>query len=64
MDDLKMTGLTGGEGSAALRAAAGKKLGIGGGNSKAFLRKLNSFAITKEEFYGSISEITDPEDKE
>lgn len=63
MEDLKSAGLTGGEGSAVLRAAAGKKLGIGGGNSKAFLRKLNSFAITKEEFYGSISEITDPENK-
>lgn len=63
MEDLRNTGLTGTERSAALRAAVGKKLGIGGGNSKAFLRKLNSFAITKEDFYGSISEITDPKDK-
>ena len=64
MQDLRDTGLTGQPDSAAKRAAAGKILGIGSGNSKAFLRKLNSFQITKEDFYGSISEITGPEDKE
>ena len=64
MDDLRQTGLTGQADSAEKRAAAGKALGIGTGNSKAFLRKLNSFRITKEEFYGSISEIAGPENKE
>ena len=60
----RQTGLTGQADSAEKRAAAGKALGIGTGNSKAFLRKLNSFRITKEEFYGSISEIAGPENKE
>lgn len=64
MQDLRDAGLTGQADSAEKRAAAGKILGIGTGNSKAFLRKLNSFRITREDFYGSLSEIADPENKE
>ncbi len=50
MDDLIRAGLVGKKDSASVRAAAGEKLGIGYGNARAFLRKLNAYAITSEEF--------------
>ena len=64
MEDLQKTGLTSGSDSARWRAQAGKILGIGNGNSKAFLKKLNAYGITKEEFYGAISKVADPENQE
>ncbi len=49
MNDLVRTGLTG-PGSREKRQAAGSYLGIGYGNAQAFLRKLNSYGITREKF--------------
>ncbi len=47
--DLMQYGLSGTASANDRRAAAGKKLGIGTGNTKEFLKKLNQYAITKEE---------------
>lgn len=52
--DLVDAGLTGREDSMKRREEVGKILGIGGGNGGAFLKKLNSFGITKEEFYEAV----------
>lgn len=49
-EDLYITGLSGGSGSRQLRQAVGDMLGIGYGNSGAFLKKLNGFNIKREDF--------------
>ncbi len=41
------------------REKVGKALGIGYGNAKAFLSKLNKFNISKEEFYEALRTIDD-----
>ncbi len=46
---LAELGLAGGAGSMRRREAAGARLGIGGGNANAFLKKLNAFSISEEE---------------
>ena len=56
-DDIYRAGLTGRPDSRERRAQLGKLLGIGGGNSKALLGKLNSFSITREEFDETIRTI-------
>ena len=48
-EDLLDFGLTGDEGSSEKRAAVGKALGIGYGNTSSFLNKLNKYGITMEE---------------
>lgn len=48
--DLREYGLSGHPEAASRRAAMGSLLGIGYGNSKAFLSRLNHFGITREEF--------------
>lgn len=47
--DLFDYGLSGGEGASQLRDKIGAVLGIGYGNSKVFLSRLNHFGITREE---------------
>lgn len=49
-EDLIKAGLSGAPDSAERREALGKALGIGTGNSGAFLKKLNYFGITREAF--------------
>ena len=56
-DDLWKTGLLGGANVAERRRLVGKQLGIGHGNCNSFLRKLNQFLISKEEFYEAIHHI-------
>ena len=56
MEDMIRLELAGTERSARLRAMAGDRLGIGTGNSKAFLKKLNAFGITKEELESCIKD--------
>lgn len=53
-DDLLKHGLTAGKGSREKRDVLGHILGIGYGNSKQFLNRLNSFKISKEEFYKAL----------
>ncbi len=49
--DLAYFGLEGSSGSRERRARLGFSLGIGYGNAKTFLQRLNSYGITREEFY-------------
>lgn len=49
-EDLREYGLSGGPDAAAARDAVGAILGIGYGNCKTFLSRLNHFGITREEF--------------
>ena len=48
-EDMVMLGLSGSAESASLRKSAGRLLGIGSCNASAFLKRLNSFGITREE---------------
>lgn len=50
MEDMRAYGLSGGTGSSEKRAKLGKALGIGYGNGAAFLKKLNQYGISREEF--------------
>jgi ribonuclease M5 len=59
-EDLLAAGLWGGTNSADKRRATGKILGIGYGNCNHFLRKLNQFHISKEEFHEAIHHICHP----
>ena len=54
MDDLREAGLIGTDRAQQARQAAGKALGIGYGNAKAFLRKLNHYGITREDFENAV----------
>ena len=54
--DLSAAGLSGGRDSAALRQKVGELLGIGYGNGGAFLKKLNDFAVGKEDFARAVAE--------
>lgn len=49
-EDLFKAGLAGRAESKGRRQELGRLLGIGGGNAKTFLKKLNGFNITREEF--------------
>ena len=50
MGDMVNAGLCGGEEAAARRNRLGEILGIGYGNTKTFIRRLNNYGITVEEF--------------
>ncbi|MBK5262812.1 MAG: DUF4093 domain-containing protein, partial [Peptostreptococcaceae bacterium] len=54
LEDLRKYGLSGVQGAADKRAKLGKSLGIGYGNSHAFLKKLNQFGISRQEFLEGI----------
>jgi len=51
MDDLLYFDLSGSPQAAAKREGIGKVLGIGSCNSKTFMARLNSYGISREEFY-------------
>ena len=53
--DLVKSGLSGLPDSSARRAKAGAALGIGYANAKTFLKRLNHYGVTREEFDRSIS---------
>lgn len=55
--DIVMNGLSGRPDSRERREALGKILGIGYGNSKTFLKKLNAFSVTREEFEEGLKKI-------
>ncbi|MEG2199020.1 MAG: DUF4093 domain-containing protein, partial [Anaerovorax sp.] len=52
--DMNFYGLAGGAGSGEIREKTGKKLGIGYGNGKEFLKRLNQYGITREELENAI----------
>lgn len=57
MNDLMEAGLVGLVHSAEMRLTVGKILGIGDANGKQFLRRLNRFGITREEFEKAVREV-------
>lgn len=57
MEDMLRAGLAGEKGSAARRQCVGKALGIGYGNVKTFLQKLNKFGVEREAFERAVREI-------
>ena len=56
-EDLFAAGLIGESDSKDRREKLGNLLAIGYGNGKTFLKKLNSFNITKEEFYEKVRQL-------
>ncbi len=54
--DMERNGLTGTPDAKRKRETVGAKLGIGYGNSRAFLKKLNAYGITREEFDEALRE--------
>lgn len=54
IEDMVLYGLTGIPSAAQNRDRLGKKLGIGYGNTKSFLNKLNRYQITRKEFLDCI----------
>lgn len=57
MEDMVAAGLCGGEASSERREHLGEILGIGYGNTKTFLRRLNNYGITAEEFKKALSAL-------
>ncbi|WP_072725663.1 ribonuclease M5 [Tepidibacter thalassicus] len=55
--DLIRNGLIGGEDSSKRRDKIGKILGIGYGNAKQFLNRLNNYGVTREEFENAVKNI-------
>ena len=55
MEDLIKHGLSGFPNSADNRAAVGAILGIGYGNGKQFLYRLNHYGISRDEFEQAVS---------
>ncbi|WP_133629093.1 ribonuclease M5 [Fonticella tunisiensis] len=54
MDDLIKNKLTGSPMATKMRDIVGRELGIGYGNAKQFLSRLNRYGITRDEFEGAI----------
>jgi ribonuclease M5 len=61
MEDLIQNGLTGTVNAAKRRDLLGAFLGIGYGNAKTFLARLNAFGVTREEFSAGIASLGDPQ---
>lgn len=57
MADLAKAGMTGSPDAAARREAVGGILGIGYGNSKTFLKKLNHFGISRTEWEDAVKQL-------
>jgi len=57
MEDLADAGLVGEFDSAEMRSRLGKELGIGYGNAKRLLSRLNHYEITREEFAKALERI-------
>lgn len=53
-------GLAGGEGSSILRDKIGAALGIGYGNVKTFVKRLNSYGVTRAEFIEALTAVKNP----
>ena len=58
-EDMMELGLTGGEHASDRRMAAGRHLGIGYGNTRSFLSKLNKFGVTRGELNEAVLAIGD-----
>ena len=60
-EDMVQSGLAGAQGSALKRDKLGRLLGIGYGNSKVFLNRLNHYGITRDEFIKAMKEVCQAE---
>ena len=56
MADVFQAGLNGRPDAAERRAAVGAILGIGYGNAKQFLKRLNHYGVTREEWNKAVEE--------
>lgn len=56
-DDLYKNGLAGHDMASRMRDAVGRELGIGYGNSKQFLSRLNRYGITRDEFEKAVEKV-------
>ena len=56
-DDMFRWGLAGSDGASARRTRLGSALGIGFGNSRTFLQRLNRFGITRDEIEEELKKI-------
>lgn len=61
--DLISAGLSGGEMASERRARLGAKLGVGCANAKTFLKRLNHYGVTREEFFAALAEVDREEDR-
>lgn len=59
MSDMTYYSLTGADHSRELRDRLGRKLGIGYGNGKAFLKRLNNYGISRAELEKAVGELLD-----
>lgn len=57
MQDLFANDLNGSEAAAVRRDALGAELGIGYGNAKKFLQRLNHYGVTRSEFEAAVKKI-------
>lgn len=60
-DDLFAAGLTGRSDASQRRQKLGSRLGIGYGNAKGFLKKLNQFGVSREDFEESVKMLEEEE---
>ncbi len=61
--DMRKFALVGAENAAANRAKIGATLGIGFANAKIFLKRLNRYGITHEEFAAAVAQNADLQEK-
>lgn len=59
--DLMINGLSGGSMASARRDKLAALLGVGYGNAKCFLQRLNTYGVTREEFNSALAEIGEVE---
>ena len=55
--DLIAAGLSCGNGASERRARLGARLGVGFANAKTFLKRLNHYGVTREEFFATLAEL-------
>lgn len=59
--DLIAAGLSGGDGASERRARLGARLGVGFANAKTFLKRLNHYGVTREEFESGLQTLDEEE---
>ena len=64
MADIMAAGLNGRPDAAERRAAVGAVLGIGYGNAKQFLRRLNHYGVSREEWFDALQQIEEETEHE
>lgn len=57
VEDMAKAGLSGASEAASKRAVLGDVLGIGYANAKTFLRRLNNYGVTREEFSAALAAL-------